>query len=143
MLRSDLDAVHHLAKGVFRVPWARADFERELSRAWAVVRVLRPASGKDIVAFVNYWITGDEIQVMNVATDSAMRRQGFARALMTDVHRQGRARGSKLVVLEVRRSNEAALALYGGMGYERIGVRQAYYSDNKEDAVVMRMKLSG
>ena len=47
----------------------------------------------------------------------------------------------KLVTLEVRRSNDAARSLYAGFGFRQIGVRQRYYSDNGEDAIVMQLAL--
>ena len=137
MLRADLPAVCALAEACFPVPWRSADFERELGRTFAVIRVLRPQPGHPIAAFLHYWWVGDEVEIMNVATSATQRRQGFARQLLADLVTsiEGRARA---ITLEVRRSNTAAIALYEHVGFARVGVRVGYYSDDGEDAVVMR-----
>jgi ribosomal-protein-alanine N-acetyltransferase len=141
MLASDLDAVHRIATLCFPVPWTREEFQKELSRDYSVLRVLRPALSEPVCAFANYWHVGDEIQLMNVATLPEMRRRGQGSALLLDLLQQARERSAALVTLEVRRSNEAARALYRKFGFIEQGIRQHYYSDNAEDAVVMHLAL--
>jgi ribosomal-protein-alanine N-acetyltransferase len=142
MLGADLDVVHRIASACFPVPWTREEFEKELSRDYSVLRVLRPSLGEPVCAFANYWHIGDEIQLMNVATLPDTRRAGHASALLTDLLQQARDRSAALVTLEVRRSNDAARALYRKFGFVAQGIRQRYYSDNGEDAVVMQLALS-
>ena len=142
MLRGDIEVVARIAQAVFPVPWRPEDFAQEFEREHAHVRVLRPGRGQPISAFVNYWVVASELQVMNVATLPSVRRRGFARLLLLDAMDRGRALGLREASLEVRRSSEAALGLYEGLGFERVGLRQAYYSDNGEDAVVMRCDLA-
>jgi [ribosomal protein S18]-alanine N-acetyltransferase len=141
MLASDLTVVQRIAEVCFPVPWTRDEFEKELSRTYAVLRVLRPGSNEPVCAFANYWHVGDEIQLMNVATLPEARRSGWASALLTDLILQARAREAQLVTLEVRRGNRAARALYRKFGFSEQGIRQRYYSDNGEDAVVMHLSL--
>jgi ribosomal-protein-alanine N-acetyltransferase len=140
MHRADLPAVCRIADVAFPVPWRREDFERELVRAWAVIRVLRPHSGAPIAAFVHYWWVSGEIQIMNVATDPALRRRGHARALLNDVLHAAAGRARSLI-LEVRRGNRAAIALYERLGFQGVGLRPRYYADDGEDALVMRREL--
>lgn len=141
MLASDLDAVQRIAAACFPVPWTRAEFEKELTRSHAVLRVLRPSLQASVCAFANYWHVADELQVMNIATLPELRRQGHASALLADLLQTARERSVQSVTLEVRRSNAAARALYRRFGFEEQGVRQHYYSDNGEDAVVMHRVL--
>jgi [ribosomal protein S18]-alanine N-acetyltransferase len=141
MLASDLDAVHRIATVCFPVPWTREEFEKELSRDYSVLRVLRASLREPVCAFANYWHVGDEIQLMNVATLPEARRMGQASALLNDLLLQARGRAATLVTLEVRRSNAAARALYRKFGFVEQGIRQRYYSDNAEDAVVMHLAL--
>lgn len=141
MLASDLDAVHRIATLCFPVPWTREEFQKELSRDYSVLRVLRPALSEPVCAFANYWHVGDEIQLMNVATVPEMRGRGQGSALLLDLLLQARERAAALVTLEVRRSNAAARALYRKFGFVEQGIRQHYYSDNAEDAVVMHLAL--
>ena len=141
MLRSDLPAVERISASCFPNPWSRDEFEKELARPYALLRVLRPSSHEPVCAFANYWHIADELQVMNIATEPAARRRGYGRALLGDLIQTGQSRGVRWVTLEVRRSNVAARALYGAFGFEEQGIRQRYYSDNGEDAVVMHLAL--
>jgi len=141
MLASDLDAVHSIAERCFPLPWTRAEFEKELKRQYAVLRVLRPSLHDPVCAFVNYWHVVDELQVMNVATLPEARRQGHASALLEDLIQTGRERRARWITLEVRQTNQAARELYRKFGFIELGIRQRYYSDNGEDAVVMNLVL--
>jgi ribosomal-protein-alanine N-acetyltransferase len=141
MLASDLDAVQQIAALCFPVPWTRSEFEKELKRSYAVLRVLRPSLQEPVCAFANYWHVADELQVMNIATLPGVRRRGHASELLQDLIQTGRERRVRWVTLEVRRSNEAARALYQKFGFVEQGIRQRYYTDNGEDAVVMHLEL--
>jgi ribosomal-protein-alanine N-acetyltransferase len=141
MLASDLAAVERIAERCFPVPWTRQEFEKELKRDYAVLRVLRPSVGEPVCAFANYWHIGDELQLMNVATLPELQNRGHGSALLVDLLQQARERQVKLVTLEVRRSNAAARSLYVSFGFRELGIRQRYYSDNGEDAIVMHLSL--
>jgi ribosomal-protein-alanine N-acetyltransferase len=60
---------------------------------------------------------------------------------MREAEARGRRRGIRLVTLEVRRSNEAAIALYRKLGYRMVGVRPNYYAEEGEDAMVMERQV--
>lgn len=141
MLTSDIDAVVRISVACFPVPWSREEFLRELERSYSVLRVLRPSSGEAVCAFANYWHIADELQVMNIATEPATQRRGYGRALLQDMIQTGHNRRVSLIHLEVRRSNLAARALYRSFKFVELGLRQRYYSDNGEDAVVMQLSL--
>jgi [ribosomal protein S18]-alanine N-acetyltransferase len=141
MLASDLSTVERIAERCFPVPWTRQEFEKELRRDCAVLRVLRPSLGEPVCAFANYWHIGDELQLMNVATLPELQKRGHGSALLVDLLQHARERQVKLVTLEVRRSNDAARSLYVTFGFRELGIRQRYYSDNGEDAIVMHLSL--
>lgn len=141
MLTTDVDAVTRICVACFPVPWSREEFLRELSRDYSVLRVLRPSSGEAVCAFANYWHVADELQVMNVATEPTAQRRGYGRALLQDMIQTGQNRRVSFISLEVRRSNVAARALYRSFNFVELGLRQRYYSDNGEDAVVMQLSL--
>ena len=142
MLASDLAAVQHIAAVCFPVPWTREEFEKELQRDYAVLRVLRPSLREPVCAFANYWHVSSEIQLMNVATLPDARQQGHGSALLRDLIQHANDRRAQLITLEVRRSNDPARALYRKFGFVEQGIRQRYYSDNGEDALVMHLTLS-
>ena len=114
----------------------------ELARSWAKIWVARRSDGGAPLGFVLVWRAADELHVIDVAVEPESRRLGVARLLLRTVMNDGRARGASVVLLEVRQSNEAALALYHALGFSRTSVRRAYYSDNGEDAIVMRLELA-
>ncbi len=111
----------------------------ELARPWARLWVARE-EGDAVVAFVVAWHVADELHVLNVATREDRRRRGIGRALMQEVVGYARGRRLKHVLLEVRRSNAPAIALYRGLGFFAMGVRRRYYPDD-EDAVEMVLML--
>ncbi|MBL9039711.1 MAG: ribosomal protein S18-alanine N-acetyltransferase, partial [Archangium sp.] len=110
---------------------------------WSTVLLAEALDGAAWVlrGFVIDWLVVDEVHVLNVATDTTFRRQGVARRVLTAVLETGRAQRCRLATLEVRASNTAAKALYASLGFQPVGLRRAYYSDNKEDAVVMTLEL--
>lgn len=141
MTRDDVDRVVEIERACFAAPWPRQVFCEELGRSWAHLDVLRQKAGGAIVAFVNYWIVGDEVHILNLATHPEQRRCGWAARLLDHVTGAARGQASRLVSLEVRRSNVAAIRLYRRHGFRAVAVRAGYYADNGEDAVVMLLEL--
>jgi ribosomal-protein-alanine N-acetyltransferase len=117
------------------------DVAAELARKYARLWVARPEPLAEPIAFLLAWDVADEVHVIHVATRLDWRRQGAGRALFGTLIDHARARRARLVLLEVRRSNRAALALYRAHGFSAIGLRRAYYSDTSEDAVEMMLTL--
>lgn len=141
--QADLDAVYRIAAESFPVPWPLEQLQQELTRPFSGLRVLRPGQGAPVVAFLNYWRVVDELQLMNVAVAPEHRRRGYGGALLLDLLRIAGTQTIALIVLEVRRSNTPAIQLYERHGFQRFGIRPRYYSDNGEDALVMRLSLAG
>jgi [ribosomal protein S18]-alanine N-acetyltransferase len=81
-------------------------------------------------------VAADELEIQNLAVGSAWRRRGAATQLVTDAVARALSAGAKQVYLEVRASNEAAIALYTQMGFRECGRRPGYYRDPLEDAVL-------
>ncbi len=135
----DLDAIEAIA----RVCFAEGGFSvrEELSRPWARVWSGRPAERDEPLAFLVAWHVADELHVLNVATALGARRRGLARALMDEALAYAARERIRIVLLEVRRSNRAAIKLYRGLGFTALGVRPGYYSDNNEDAIEMILAL--
>ena len=79
----------------------------------------------------------DAWHVMNVAVDEVRRRAGIASRLLEALFELTAGDAQRGYTLEVRLSNTGAIALYEGFGFERSGVRRGYYTDNREDALIM------
>lgn len=138
---ADIDAVFAIAEVSFTLPWPRDELALELSRPYSALRVLRPSPNERIAAFLNHWRLGDELQIMNVAVAPEHHRKGYAHALLRDAEDAARQMRLGSIFLEVRRSNLPAIRLYESHHYSTIGVRQRYYADNLEDALVMKLDL--
>jgi ribosomal-protein-alanine N-acetyltransferase len=114
-----------------------AQLRDELARPWSRLWVARDHGGA-VVAFLAAWHVADELHVLNVTTRSDRRRRGIARVLMKTAIRYGQDNRVRHLLLEVRRSNAGATALYRAVGFFATGVRPRYYPDD-EDAVEMRL----
>jgi ribosomal-protein-alanine N-acetyltransferase len=139
MTADDVARVVDIEKDGFKHPWSADLLRRELHHDWSTCLVateLRDGVER-ILAFIVFWLVHDEVHVLNVAVAADARRRGLARFLMEEAAERGRSAGAKLSTLEVRRSNVAALALYGLLGYRQVGIRPNYYVDEGEDAIVM------
>ena len=135
MLAEDLDVVMRVEKLAFKHPWSTELFKRELEHEWSTI--LLAEEGGELLGFVIFWLVHDEVHILNVAVDPGQRRRGVARALLHECLRRGKVHGAVLATLEVRKSNAAALGLYGQLGFRQVGVRPNYYVDEGEDAIVM------
>lgn len=130
---SDLAEVFAIERRSFRAPWSPAMFQVELARDGIIA--LAAESGGRLAGYSILSRQADAWHLMNIATAPAFRRLGVASALIT-------ASLAELgpgtpVTLEVRASNEAAIALYRQFGFRKIGTRAAYYPDDGEDALLM------
>jgi len=80
-----------------------------------------------------------ESQIASIASDPKYQRKGNSKALLNEIIAVGESKGIKEFGLEVRVSNEAAIALYSSLGFKAEGIRKKYYS-NGEDAILMWLR---
>jgi len=138
-LPEDLTTVNAIARACFDDESFSAT--EELSRPWARLWAARTAEGAPLVGFLIAWHVADELHVLNVATLPAMRRRGVGRALMHAALGYSAESKIRIVLLEVRRSNRAAIKLYRDLHFTALGVRSGYYADTGEDAIEMILAL--
>jgi [ribosomal protein S18]-alanine N-acetyltransferase len=113
--------------------------DEELARPFAEVWIgERPPM--PVCVYALFWKVGDDLELLQLVTQSATRRTGAALELLGAVFENARQRGIQAVFLEVRAGNEPARKLYEALGFEQTRLRRAYYSDG-EDAVEMRHAL--
>lgn len=110
----------------------------ELTRSWARLFVLE--RGGVLAGFINVWMVADEVEVLFIATALGWRRRGVATELLRHALAAARDEGATRAVLEVRRGNHGAIALYELLSFERVGERRGYYDDG-EDALLMALAL--
>jgi ribosomal-protein-alanine N-acetyltransferase len=109
-----------------------SELENKLS-LWLVAIV-----GGSVAGYVGSQTVIDESDMMNVAVHPEHRRQGIAEMLINDLVDALKEKGSHSLTLEVRASNEPAIALYEKLGFEQVGRRKNYYRNPREDALILR-----
>ncbi len=103
-----------------------------------------PPSGKQYVTgFAGFWIMAGEAHIVNFAVRQSYRRKGIGELLLISLIDLARELKSLLITLEVRASNSAARSLYGKYGFSKTGLRHGYYSDDREDGVIMTVENIG
>ena len=141
MDRSHLGQIAQLERECFSSPWSEEMLAQELynDNAYYVV-----AQGEDgtVLGYAGLQVVLDEGYIDNVAVRPDCRRQGIASALLGAFERFAQAHLAFLT-LEVRASNTPAIALYEAHGFVREGVRKNYYTNPREDAVIMTRRFEG
>ena len=119
------------------------DVDAELARDWGRLWVARATPGDpDIAGALVAWQVVDELHVIDVFTVPERRRAGVGRALVAELVNHAKLNAFRLALLEVRRSNAPAIGLYRSAGFEDVGLRERYYSDPTEDAILMQLVLT-
>ena len=132
---SDLSAIETIEQKAYPTPWSRSMFASELAKPTSIC--LGAFEGQDLVGYVVNSRYVDAWHVMNVAVDPDHQRRGIATALLEKLFEVTRDDERRGYTLEVRVSNEDAIALYEKLGFEARGIRRGYYTDNREDALIM------
>lgn len=135
---ADLEA----ARAILEPSELHVDLEAELTRDIALPWLVREHAAAPPAAFLLAWSVVDELHLLELASHPEQRRKGFARALLSALLEHARTHQVRLILLEVRRSNLPAIALYESFGFTTTGVRRGYYSDTGEDALEMRITLN-
>ncbi len=135
MRADDLDKVLDIERESHTQPWSRRLMAEELLRDDGICLVAEQDS--DVLGYVFATLQFDVWHILNVTVHPLHRGRRIGRHLMTALMRVGDRRGHTGYTLEVRVSNAPAIALYERLGFVHHGVRPGYYSDNREDALIM------
>ena len=136
MTLADLDRVIEIEEKSFPTPWSRKAFYCELTQNIYAHYVVARCDG-EVIGYGGMWVILDEAHVTNIAVHRDFRRRGIGRRILQELMNRARSRGAVRMTLEVRKSNIGAQRLYEQMGFVAKGLRKGYYSDLKEDAIIM------
>jgi len=155
MTVADLDAVLAIEGQSHLHPWTRGNFSDSLAAGhWAYC--IRPLAQDSVAgtyldsqvlwAYCVLYPAVDELHLLNITVSAPLRGHGLATRMMEAIEGVAIAQGMPRIILEVRPSNDSAVALYRKMGYEQIGIRKQYYPVNpqtglREDAIVMAKSI--
>ena len=135
-----LDAIAALETRCFSDPCSRSAIEPELENPLSLW--LCAVDGDTLAGYVGSQSVLGEADMMNLAVAPEYRRRGIGRALVTELcDRLIREKQVHVLTLEVRDSNEAAIALYMSLGFCQVGLRKNYYLRPREDARILRKEL--
>lgn len=139
MNEADIDRFAEIDQKCFTVPWSRKAFEDEFKNSIAVYFAAR--NDDECIGYAGFWNVSGEGDITNVAVVEEHRRSGVGSMLVEAVLEKAKQLNIDIMTLEVRQSNYKAQGLYKKYGFEVIGTRKRYYSDNNEDALIMTKQL--
>lgn len=134
-----VSSIAQIEKLCFSDPWSENSIAYELTSKlsyWLVA-----VENGEVVGYVGSQSVLGESDMMNVAVHPDHRRKGIAQALIVALSEGLKDRGNVALTLEVRASNDPAIALYGKLGFEQVGRRPNYYRNPREDALILRKTL--
>ncbi len=145
MREGDLDKVLAIAAGLKDAPhWPRAAYLSALDKALTPRRIALVAvdsEGNAIAGFAIASLLPPQAELELIAVSKSAQRRGIGRALFTALADELRAVAVSEFLLEVRASNQQALAFYRSLGWIETGRRPRYYANPQEDAVLLSLAL--
>jgi ribosomal-protein-alanine N-acetyltransferase len=139
LLLDDLGEIEEIERRSYPTPWSRSMFAGELAKPSSICIGAFEADDED-GALVGYLIVSryvDAWHVMNVAVDPEQRGRGVATMLLERLFELTAEDARRGYTLEVRVTNRKAIELYERLGFRSRGLRRGYYTDNREDALIM------
>ncbi len=133
----DLNEIEEIERASYPTPWSRSMFAGELAKPSSICLGAIDTDADRLVGYLIISRYVDAWHVMNLAVAHSHRRRGIATRMMRRLFDVTSGDGRRGYTLEVRVSNNAAIKLYETLGFRARGVRRGYYTDNREDALVM------
>lgn len=142
MSAGDLPSVLEIESRAYEFPWTEGIFRDCLQAGYSAWVVHNPFS--EIHGYALMSMAVGEAHILNLCVDPIYHQQGIGRFLLDHLTRVARGADCEILLLEVRRSNRSALALYDKAGFARVGERKAYYpahNGTREDALLLSYAL--
>lgn len=127
--------IEKLEKDIFPDPWSKKSLEDTVRQPHAVIFGAWKA---DILAgYVIMYYAADEGEIARIAVKHSFRRRGAARRMLLELEAFCKEKGISRILLDVRESNEPAIAFYKDYGFKKDGIRKKFYVNPTEDAILM------
>lgn len=137
----DLPQIVEIEKLSFSDPWSPVALASEMTEDYLRSPLVAEVDDR-VVGYLMAWRVVEILHVLNVAADPRARRRGVGSALLKAAAGEARERGQERITLEVRRSNTGARAFYARFGFVETGVREGYYAEDGEDAIILDARLA-
>ncbi|NCA98942.1 MAG: ribosomal-protein-alanine N-acetyltransferase [Clostridia bacterium] len=138
----DLSSLVRLEQTCFAIPWTEQSLRSDLENPSLARYFVAESKTSGVIGYIACYQAADTAQITNLAVLPDFRRQGVGELLLGTLLEWAHASQVATVDLEVRSSNESAIRLYQKMGFAKVGVRRAYYSDNNENANIMLKNIT-
>ncbi|MGN0448883.1 MAG: ribosomal protein S18-alanine N-acetyltransferase [Ruminococcus sp.] len=139
MTSGHLEDVYIIETECFSHPWSKQSLEEELNNETSLFLVAKEEN--EVIGYIGMSIVIDEGYIFNVAVRESHRNKGVATALINELVTYGKKNNFSFITLEVRESNLPAISLYSKFGFIKAGERRDYYSNPKENAILMTKYL--
>ncbi len=133
----DLNAIETIERESYPTPWSRSMFAGELAKPSSISLGAFDPESDELLGYLIISRYVDAWHVMNLAVAPKYRRRRIAAGLLDRLFELTANEGRRGYTLEVRVSNEIAIKLYEQAGFKARGIRRGYYTDNREDALIM------
>jgi ribosomal-protein-alanine N-acetyltransferase len=135
---ADLGAIERIEQRAYPTPWSRSMFAGEIAKQSSIcLGAVDQEDGDRLVGYLIISRYADAWHIMNVAVEEGYRRRGIATKLLNRLFEVTAGDDRRGYTLEVRVSNGDAIKLYERLGFVARGIRRGYYTDNREDALIM------
>ncbi len=140
MTHDDLSMVSDIERRSYEFPWSHGVFRDCLLAGYQNIVLVRE---EQVAGYAVLSVAAGEAHILNICVDPAFRARGYGEKLLDELLFRARAAMVRQIFLEVRPSNDTALALYRKKGFHQVANRPAYYqaSEGREDAAVLAKKL--
>ena len=139
MTSGQLDDVYIIETECFSHPWSKQSLEEELNNETSLFLVAKEEN--EVIGYIGMSIVIDEGYIFNVAVRENHRNKGVETALINELVTYGKKNNFSFITLEVRESNLPAISLYSKFGFIKAGERKDYYSNPKENAILLTKYL--
>lgn len=139
MTENDIAEIANLEKECFSEPWSEKSLREELTNETARSFVLK--KGEEMLGYIGANNICNEVYITNVAVSEKYRGKGYGKILVNHLIRQSEEEKAFFITLEVRKSNESAIALYEKCGFKMVGERKNFYAKPTEDGLIYTLYL--
>lgn len=136
--KKHIDSIAEIEKECFSVPWPKSSFVKDICENKFALYIAAIDNETDkVVGYGGMWHVVNEGHITNIAVSEKYRRRGIGEGIIESFEKICHENEMIGMTLEVRRGNQSAMNLYRKKGFKIAGLRPEYYSDTKEDAIIM------
>ena len=141
MNESHIAPILAIERSVFDSPWTDEMFRQEVRGVFGSHAIVALVD-REVAGYQIAWFIEDEVHLVNIAVNADYQGRGVGALLLRELIERALERHMVIITLEVRASNASAQGFYRRFFFKAIGVRKGYYSDNREDALLMALDLT-